>query len=82
MNSTGAGSAGPDAARYPAGGARQGKPQRSPASQVPALPKGDRKKSLLVEFVRVEYDAEATLRKIRSIPELDDFLGERLLEGR
>ena len=35
-----------------------------------------------VEFVRVEYDVEKTAEKIRSIAELDDFLGERLLEGK
>ncbi len=31
---------------------------------------------------RVEYDVETTVRKIQAIPELDDFLGERLREGR
>ena len=35
-----------------------------------------------VEFRRVEYDPEPTRSKIRAIPELDDFLGDRLLEGR
>jgi diadenosine tetraphosphatase ApaH/serine/threonine PP2A family protein phosphatase len=35
-----------------------------------------------VEFVRVEYDIERTVRKIHDIPELDDFLGSRLLDGR
>ena len=35
-----------------------------------------------VEFVRVEYDIEKTVRKIHDIPELDDFLGSRLLDGR
>jgi predicted phosphodiesterase len=35
-----------------------------------------------IEFRRVEYDNRSTCEKIRSIPELDDFLGERLLEGR
>jgi len=35
-----------------------------------------------VEFVRVEYDIEKTVRKIHDIPELDDFLGNRLLDGR
>jgi diadenosine tetraphosphatase ApaH/serine/threonine PP2A family protein phosphatase len=33
-------------------------------------------------FRRVEYDVGATARKIRAIPELDDFLADRLLEGR
>lgn len=35
-----------------------------------------------VEFRRVEYPVEKTAEKIYSIPELDDFLGDRLKEGR
>lgn len=35
-----------------------------------------------VEFVRLEYDVETTCHKVEAIPELDDFLGSRLLEGR
>ena len=35
-----------------------------------------------VEFVRLEYDIEKTVHKILNIPDLDDFLGHRLLEGR
>jgi len=35
-----------------------------------------------VEFRRVEYDVEKTVAKIFAIPELDNFLGERLREGR
>lgn len=35
-----------------------------------------------VEFVRLKYDIEKTVHKILSTPELDDFLGHRLLEGR
>lgn len=35
-----------------------------------------------VEFVRVAYDVETTIRKVQSIPELDPFLGSRLREGR
>jgi len=35
-----------------------------------------------LEFIRVEYDAEVTARKIRQIPDLHDWLGDRLLEGR
>ncbi len=35
-----------------------------------------------VEFIRVEYDIEKTVQKILNTPELDDFLGHRLLEGR
>ncbi len=36
----------------------------------------------VVRFRRVEYDVEATRRKIYDIPELDNFLGDRLREGR
>lgn len=35
-----------------------------------------------VEFVRVEYDIKQTAEKIKSIPELHDFLGERLYSGK
>ena len=35
-----------------------------------------------LEFVRLEYDVERSARKIIDIPELDDFLGTRLFEGR
>lgn len=33
-------------------------------------------------FVRVEYDFEKTAEKIYAIPELDNFLGDRLRDGR
>ena len=35
-----------------------------------------------LEFVRLEYDIEKAARKIFDTPELDDFLGSRLFEGR
>jgi diadenosine tetraphosphatase ApaH/serine/threonine PP2A family protein phosphatase len=35
-----------------------------------------------VRYRRVEYDIEATIRKIHEIPDLDDFLGDRLRDGR
>jgi diadenosine tetraphosphatase ApaH/serine/threonine PP2A family protein phosphatase len=35
-----------------------------------------------VEFVRVQYDVETTVKKVEQIDELDDFLGARLLDGR
>lgn len=35
-----------------------------------------------VVFRRVEYPVHTTVRKLRSIPEIDDYLAERLLEGR
>jgi hypothetical protein len=31
--------------------------------------------------VRVEYDIDATARKIRAIPQLSPYLGERLFKG-
>ena len=35
-----------------------------------------------LEFIRLEYDIEKAARKIYDVPELDDFLGTRLFEGR
>ncbi len=35
-----------------------------------------------VEFVRVTYDVDATVRKVEAIDELDNFLGTRLLDGK
>lgn len=35
-----------------------------------------------VNFVRLEYDFEATAKKIYAVKELDDFEGDRLCEGR
>jgi len=35
-----------------------------------------------VEFFRLEYDIDAVVAKIRAIPQLSDWLGERLREGR
>ena len=37
---------------------------------------------LNLQFRRVEYPFETTRQKILDIPELDDFLGNRLTEGR
>jgi predicted phosphodiesterase len=39
-------------------------------------------KSDRLEFIRVKYDIDKTIEKIKSIPELDDFLAQRLKEGR
>jgi predicted phosphodiesterase len=36
----------------------------------------------VVRFRRVEYPFEKTIRKIYEVPELDNFLGDRLREGR
>ena len=35
-----------------------------------------------VEFIRLEYDAEKTASMIRAVPELTDWLAERILQGR
>ena len=35
-----------------------------------------------VEFVRLDYDVQSTVDKIKAIPDLSDFLCQRLLEGR
>jgi diadenosine tetraphosphatase ApaH/serine/threonine PP2A family protein phosphatase len=35
-----------------------------------------------LRFRRVEYDIDTTIKKIHEIPDLDDFLGDRLREGR
>lgn len=35
-----------------------------------------------IQFVRLEYDVERAAQKIFETPELDDFLGSRLFEGR
>lgn len=35
-----------------------------------------------IEFVRLEYDVETTVKKVEAISELDNFLGSRLLDGR
>ena len=35
-----------------------------------------------IEFVRLPYDVDTTVKKVESIPELDNFLGTRLLDGR
>jgi diadenosine tetraphosphatase ApaH/serine/threonine PP2A family protein phosphatase len=36
----------------------------------------------VVEFVRVEYDVDTAIQKILEVPDLDDFLAHRLLDGR
>ena len=35
-----------------------------------------------VEFVRLPYDVDTTVKKVEKIDELDNFLGTRLLDGR
>ncbi len=49
---------------------------------------GDNRSSYVVvdgntlHFKRVQYNWEATRKKIYEIPELDNFLGDRLADGR
>jgi len=43
---------------------------------------GEDEYCVTLEFVRVEYDIEKAARRIYDTPELDDFLGTRLFEGR
>lgn len=45
-------------------------------------PVGPDEYCVTLEFVRMEYDIEKSARKIYDTPELDDFLGQRLFEGR
>ncbi len=35
-----------------------------------------------IEFIRLEYDIEAVVKKVKAVTELSDFLAMRLLEGR
>jgi diadenosine tetraphosphatase ApaH/serine/threonine PP2A family protein phosphatase len=35
-----------------------------------------------IEFIRLPYDVDETVKKVLAIPELDNFLGTRLLDGR
>ncbi len=51
-----------------------------PGYEPPQVGEGDYLTTL--EFVRLEYDIEKAARKIYETPELDDFLGTRLFEGR
>lgn len=35
-----------------------------------------------IEFVRLEYDIQTTVEKVKAIADLNDFFGQRLIEGR
>jgi hypothetical protein len=39
-------------------------------------------RAVSVQFIRVPYDIERTVGRILAIPELSNWLGERLREGR
>jgi len=51
-----------------------------PDYELPELDPGEFCATL--EFIRLEYDIEKAAKKIYDTPELDDFLGSRLFEGR
>ncbi len=51
-----------------------------PRASYAILSTGDGEPS--VEFLRCEYDVRKTVEKIHAIPQLNDWLGDRLLEGR
>ena len=35
-----------------------------------------------IEFVRIDYDIDTTVKKVADNPSLDNFLGTRLIDGR
>jgi len=53
-----------------------------PPQQAQATATLDAKKPYTLTFRRIDYPAEITRQKIYDIPDLDNFLGDRLLEGR
>jgi diadenosine tetraphosphatase ApaH/serine/threonine PP2A family protein phosphatase len=62
------------------GGTASGEaPSTGPASSTLNFPAALRP---VVRFRRVEYPFEETIAKIYAIPELDNFLGDRLRDGR
>ena len=59
--------------------------EKAPASSTSSTAgqsAGGKEFELPVEFVRLEYDIEKSVKKILAVPDLDDFLGNRLYEGR
>ena len=55
---------------------------RDPRASFVVVHEEERAKGMRVEFVRVEYDIDTSVKKILAVPELDDFLGNRLYDGR
>jgi diadenosine tetraphosphatase ApaH/serine/threonine PP2A family protein phosphatase len=53
-----------------------------PRASYAILETGENHEPHSVQFFRLDYDIQRTVDKIRSIPELNDWLGERLLQGR
>ncbi len=53
-----------------------------PRASYAILETGDADEPVSVTFIRLDYDIERTVAKIRATEELNDWLGERLLQGR
>jgi diadenosine tetraphosphatase ApaH/serine/threonine PP2A family protein phosphatase len=60
--------------------AAAGQPVAAPSNDAGAPPTAGMGTTVI--FRRVEYDFERTIAKIYEIPELDNFLGDRLRDGR
>jgi len=54
----------------------------SGATGDPNQPAGPGDSAGSVEFIRIPYDVQKTVDKVRAIDALDNFLGARLLDGR
>lgn len=52
------------------------------AARPAGEPAGGSEAAPILTFRRVEYDFESTIAKIYAVPELDNFLGDRLRDGR
>jgi diadenosine tetraphosphatase ApaH/serine/threonine PP2A family protein phosphatase len=53
-----------------------------PRASYAILETGENFEPQSVQFIRLEYDIERTVEKIKAIDDLNDWLGERLLQGR
>jgi diadenosine tetraphosphatase ApaH/serine/threonine PP2A family protein phosphatase len=58
-------------------------PEAGTEAQAPSMPVPSQVTSGgYIEFVRLSYDVDTTVKKVEAIPSLDNFLGTRLLDGR
>lgn len=53
-----------------------------PRASYAILETGENFEPISVQFIRLEYDIERTVEKIKKIDDLNEWLGERLLQGR
>ncbi|MSQ90628.1 MAG: metallophosphoesterase [Phycisphaerales bacterium] len=53
-----------------------------PRASYAILETGENFEPQSVEFIRLDYDIDRTVEKIKAIDDLNDWLGERLLQGR